>query len=661
MTAAAVVLTHRRYLDNLRLTFPSWDEHFLSPRQAVVIQAHAGNFYENDIVTALRLRRSACTPPTLQESGWQAYLTQRDHLVLLTVRALMVPPQLESMKVAEHLRPPSYKSCHRSHKAVYSLGTKWYSYEMLNLEALDYFDFVWKLDTDTGFAAPMRQTIADYLVSNGGYWLSTGSGPKYDTPGCTTSLPDATESYLRAAGCSKALLKHQELTHPYTFGSCFVGGWLGLLQSPQFLSYAQFWWTWPGGWTHRWGDQQFWTHALAVCNATEFHINIPSIRLVLNTSSHCRMAAEPVPTGYDIHQVKQMPQLLRLLQRPRAGISMGRRDPSRRPTRSLPVLHYAAHSGWGNQMLELARAKCLAEVLNRSLVWPAVMKHYDIALGRCSLGRTGSAASMWSRYLTFSGQRPPLSAFMTMTDSSTRDHQEGAADGFSCTPPHCFLTRIECNKSFDGEVARLRHVETAVLVLGTTFPLPVNLPSSACPKAAPPQYRNELVRRVRAVVVRALDGGMRAWTGLGVTALPSTFDEGYDAIHLRGPEGRRRSPRDEAARESLSAWLHGSRRPVFIATDDMAFAEKMVNASLASWNEYDPRPRFFSQRDLPVNHTRILAHLQGPQRKKAAFMVPLLVDVIACINAERFWPSSDSTLSRHIAQQRHLSGRNTSH
>ena len=345
----------------------------------------------------------------------------------------------------------------------------------------------------------------------------------------------------------------------------------------------------------------------------------------------------------------------------RDGISMGRRDPSRRPTRSLPVLHYAAHSGWGNQMLELARAKCLAEVLNRSLVWPAVMKHYDIALGRCSLGRTGSAASMWSRYLTFSGQRPPLSAFMTKRDSSTRDHQEGAADGFSCTPPNCFLTRIECNKSFDGEVARLRHVETTVLVLGTTFPLPVNLPSSACPKAAPPQYRNELVRRVRAVVVHALDGGMRAWTGLGVTALPSTFDEGYDAIHLRGPEGRRRSPRDEAARESLSAWLHGSRRPVFIATDDMAFAEKMVNASLASWNEYDPRPRFFSQRDLPVNHTRILAHLQGPQRKKAAFMVPLLVDVIACINAERFWPSSDSTLSRHIAQQRHLSGRNTSH
>ena len=68
------------------------------------------------------------------------------------------------------------------------------------------------------------------------------------------------------------------------------------------------------------------------------------------------------------------------------------------------------------------------------------------------------------------------------------------------------------------------------------------------------------------------------------------------------------------------------------------------------WNEYDPRPRFFSQRHLPVNRTRILAHLQGPQRKKAAFMVPLLVDVIACINAERFWPSSDSTLSRHIRE-----------
>ena len=50
--------------------------------------------------------------------------------------------------------------------------------------------------------------------------------------------------------------------------SNLIGGWNGLFRSPQMRSYASFWWNWDGGWLHRWGDQQFWSHALYVTNAT---------------------------------------------------------------------------------------------------------------------------------------------------------------------------------------------------------------------------------------------------------------------------------------------------------------------------------------------------------------------------------------------------------
>ena len=56
-------------------------------------------------------------------------------------------------------------------------------------------------------------------------------------------------------------------TGTYYYGN-FLGGWNGLFRSPQMLSYADFWFSWSGGWWHRWTDQQFWPHALYVTNAT---------------------------------------------------------------------------------------------------------------------------------------------------------------------------------------------------------------------------------------------------------------------------------------------------------------------------------------------------------------------------------------------------------
>ena len=63
-------------------------------------------------------------------------------------------------------------------------------------------------------------------------------------------------------------MTHSSGTFLGLFLSIFLGDDVPSSLSPQMRSYASFWWNWDGGWLHRWGDQQFWSHALYVTNAT---------------------------------------------------------------------------------------------------------------------------------------------------------------------------------------------------------------------------------------------------------------------------------------------------------------------------------------------------------------------------------------------------------
>ena len=284
-TAASVVLTSPKYLQQLLQNLESWDAFLLSSgaqTTSLIIQADRNVFSRADLVRGLANRsvRAApqCLPAWLGRSGqWTAYLTSRNHLVLLLVRAIWVPQVAVSLARAARARPSGFSGCHPRQTAEYSVGTKWYGYEMLLLKALGYFDFVLKVDCDTAFGAPLRPTPAEIMVRHGAYYIHTGE-VFATNHWCDATVDHAAVAYMRAAECADGLVARQTLTRRIQWRSCFVGGWLGLLQSPQALAYAQFWWAWPGGWLHRWGDQELWPLLLDIVNASHRVVNAGRLR-----------------------------------------------------------------------------------------------------------------------------------------------------------------------------------------------------------------------------------------------------------------------------------------------------------------------------------------------------------------------------------------------
>ena len=284
-TAASVVLTSPKYWQQLLNNLESWDQFLLSSDDqttSLIIQADNTRLARSEIVRGLANRsvRAApqCLPARLGRNGqWTAYLTSRGNLVLLLMRAIWVPQVAVSLAHAARARPSGFSGCHPRQTVEYSVGTKWYGYEMLLLKALSYFDFALKVDCDTAFGAPLRPTPAEAMIRHGAYYMHTGE--LFATnPSCDATVDKAAVAYVRSAECASGLVPRTHLNRRIQWRSCFVGGWLGLLQSPQALAYAQFWWAWPGGWLHRWGDQELWPLLLDIVNASHRVVNAAHLR-----------------------------------------------------------------------------------------------------------------------------------------------------------------------------------------------------------------------------------------------------------------------------------------------------------------------------------------------------------------------------------------------
>ena len=115
------------------------------------------------------------------------------------------------------------------------------------------------------------------MIQHGAYYMHTGE-VFHTIPRCDATVDEAAVTYMRSARCASGIVKRENLERRIQWRSCFVGGWLGLLQSPQVLAYAQFWWAWPGGWLHRWGDQELWPLMLDIVNESHRVVNGANLR-----------------------------------------------------------------------------------------------------------------------------------------------------------------------------------------------------------------------------------------------------------------------------------------------------------------------------------------------------------------------------------------------
>ena len=73
------------------------------------------------------------------------------------------------------------------------MATKWYGYEMLQLKALNYFDFALKVDCDTAFNAPVRPTPAEMMIHHGAYYMHTGDVFRTN-PRCDATVDEGSAS-----------------------------------------------------------------------------------------------------------------------------------------------------------------------------------------------------------------------------------------------------------------------------------------------------------------------------------------------------------------------------------------------------------------------------------------------------------------------------------
>jgi hypothetical protein len=193
---------------------------------------------------------------------------------------------------------------------AYTKLTNWYSYHLLNLNILNYFDYCGKIDNDVSFlndypsqGMPIpdsnnsnndnknKNTYKTYndsrniplqMVHGGHMALATQDEWYYDDIRVSNGVKNCIYNYIEMETnkCKLNYNNNNEKLLPAgihdptfwesnmnrTFRSHFMVFWLGLYQSPEVKNLALHWNEFhPGGmWDYRWGDQQWWPRPIAM-------------------------------------------------------------------------------------------------------------------------------------------------------------------------------------------------------------------------------------------------------------------------------------------------------------------------------------------------------------------------------------------------------------
>lgn len=181
--------------------------------------------------------------------------------------------------------------------------TNWYSYYMLKLQLLDFFDYGGKLDNDVSFVAPFPEPNLPYMLAKGGnYMMATQNGWYHDDPRISQGVQLCLKNYLsvEAKHCNELLPSNSphkvkdfipagindttfwETSFNTTFRAHFLVFWFGLYTAPEVKYMAKFWNDFHprGMWDFRWGDQQWWPRPIAMYGSGDLNKEIMHYDLV---------------------------------------------------------------------------------------------------------------------------------------------------------------------------------------------------------------------------------------------------------------------------------------------------------------------------------------------------------------------------------------------
>jgi hypothetical protein len=208
-------------------------------------------------------------------------------IIFAAIQNFPKPPWAENKNEEELFKDWKPNRLNRRYPTNYGYVklTNWYSYYMLNLQLLDYFDYAAKLDNDVSFKTMFPQPNLPLLMIEGGhYMMATQKKWYHDDPRISAGVELCLTNYVKAENtfCQKTAVQNKKLEEfipggmndstfwetnfNTTFRAHFLVYWLGLYTSPEVKHLAKYWndfhpW---GMWDFRWGDQQWWPRPIAM-------------------------------------------------------------------------------------------------------------------------------------------------------------------------------------------------------------------------------------------------------------------------------------------------------------------------------------------------------------------------------------------------------------
>ena len=337
------------------------------------------------------------------------------------------------------------------------------------------------------------------------------------------------------------------------------------------------------------------------------------------------------------------------------------------------ALSFVPSGGWGNQMVGLQHALFFAKAIDRTLLVPRVMDHYDVQKKAwsnmtCSGGAYDErdVRDQLSIYQAVAPSRPLVTSFLdsgafhvpVAADFRLAACEVGAdADEGDCTARRrcindVYMSGQEASSCPDRTsscyqeklmktttiiASKLSRYEDDLLELGVMFHAAT---PTTCRCAI--RYRDDLVSRVKALGRPVLG-----------TWVNGAWVNEYDALHLRITEvfGTSWDPAS-TVRAALAA---NTTRLLYVASDNLDKALELIRA------EGSPRP-VVTRRDLDAKLVAdALGYLPPDERRRSEFMRELLIDLLTCVHATDFFRGDHdkvkTTFSNHIEDLRGCAAR----